>query len=60
MFDALDSWVLLTFYTQPFLSLILFLLVDAKYCLLSDNDNPKMDAVAAPLFDALTISKEPS
>jgi hypothetical protein len=40
--------------------LILFLLVDAKFFLLSDDDDPKKDAAATPLFDALTISKEPS
>jgi hypothetical protein len=45
---------------QTFLSLITILLVDFKYFLLSDDDNPKKDVAAAPLFDALTISKEPS
>jgi hypothetical protein len=40
--------------------LIIILLVDSKYFLLSDDDDPKKDVAAAPLFDALTISKEPS
>jgi hypothetical protein len=40
--------------------LIIISLVDSKYFLLSDNDDLKKDVVAAPLFDALTISKEPS
>jgi hypothetical protein len=37
--------------------LILFLVVDVKCFLLSDDDNPKKDAVAAPLFDASTTPK---
>jgi hypothetical protein len=40
--------------------LIILLLVDSKYFLLNDDDNPKKDAASAPLFDALTDSKEPS
>jgi hypothetical protein len=51
---------LLSLYIQTFLSLIIILLVDFEYFLLSDDDNPKKDATAGPLFDALTISKEPS
>jgi hypothetical protein len=51
---------LLPLYIQTFLSLIIILLVDFKYFLLSDDDNPKKDAAGAPLFDALTVSKEPS
>jgi hypothetical protein len=51
---------LLPLYIQTFLSLIIIPLVDFKYFLLSDDDDPKKDAVAAPLFDALTVSKEPS
>jgi hypothetical protein len=51
---------LLPLYIQTFLSLIIILLIDFKYFLLSDDDDPKKDAAVAPLFDALTISKEPS
>jgi hypothetical protein len=40
--------------------LIILLLVDFKFFLLSDDDDPKKDVAAAPLFDALTVSKEPS
>jgi hypothetical protein len=40
--------------------LIIILLIDFKYFLLSDDDDPKKDAAVAPLFDALTVSKEPS
>jgi hypothetical protein len=39
--------------------LIIILLVDFKYFLLSDDDDPKKDVAAAPLFNALTVSKEP-
>jgi hypothetical protein len=60
IFDALDSCVLLPLYTQTFLSAIIIPLVDSKYFLLSDDDDPKKDVVAAPLLDALTVSKEPS
>jgi hypothetical protein len=31
-----------------------------SFSLLSEDDAPKKDAAAAPLFDTLTISKEPS
>jgi hypothetical protein len=37
--------------------LILFLIVDVKYFLLSDDDDLKKDAAIAPLFDALTTPK---
>jgi hypothetical protein len=47
-------------YIQTFLSLTIIPLVDSKYFLLSDDDDPKKDAAAAPLFDALTVSMEPS
>jgi hypothetical protein len=40
--------------------LIIIPLIDSKYFLLSDDDDPKRDTAAAPLFDALTVSKEPS
>jgi hypothetical protein len=43
--------------TQSFLSLILFLLVDVKCFLLSDDDILKKDAAAAPLFNASTTPK---
>jgi hypothetical protein len=33
---------------------------DSKCFLLRDDDDPKKDVAAAPLLDALTISKEPS
>jgi hypothetical protein len=51
---------LLPLYIQTFISLIVILLIDSKYFHLSDDDNPKKDVAAAPLFDALTISNEPS
>jgi hypothetical protein len=51
---------LLPLYIQTFLSSVIILLIDSKYFLLSDDDNPKKDAAATPLFDYLTISKEPS
>jgi hypothetical protein len=35
-----------------------FCFVDSKFVLLTDDDEPKKDAAAAPLFDALGISKE--
>jgi hypothetical protein len=50
---------LLPLYIQTFLSLIIILLIDFKYFLLNDDDNPKKDVAAAPLFDALSVSKEP-
>jgi hypothetical protein len=51
---------LLPLYIQTFLSLTIILFVDCKCFLLRDDDDPKKDATAAPLLDALTISKEPS
>jgi hypothetical protein len=51
---------LLPFYIQTFLSLATILFVDSKCSLLRDDDDPKKDAAAVPLLNALTISKEPS
>jgi hypothetical protein len=35
-----------------------FCFADSKFVLLRDDDEPKKDAAAAPLLDALTTSKE--
>jgi hypothetical protein len=35
-----------------------FCFADSKFVLLRDDDEPKKDAAAAPLLDALAISKE--
>jgi hypothetical protein len=51
---------LLPLYTQTFLSLTIILFVDSKCFLLRDDEDPKKYAAAAPLLDALTISKGPS
>jgi hypothetical protein len=50
------------FISRLFLSLshYLFFFADSKFFLLRDDDELKKDAAAAPLLDALTISKEPS
>jgi hypothetical protein len=49
--------------TRIFISLVLALFVDAKFCffsLLSDDYDPKRYAAAAPLLDTLIITKVPS
>jgi hypothetical protein len=51
---------LLPLYIQTFISLTIIFFVHSKHFLFRDDDHPKKDAAAAPLPDALTISKEPS
>jgi hypothetical protein len=43
--------------TQSFLSFTLFLLIDVKFVLLSDDDDPKKDVTAAPIFNASTTPR---